>query len=187
MKRVELLKRFKKSGWRILREGANHTILTDGKSVEPLPRHKEINEELAKTLIRKHNLKWGGYMKAAYLVIIDKNTMLASVPDFDIQTQGTDIENCIEMAREAIGLTGISLEDIGKTIPKPSYELPKTDDDKLCTFVDVDFGYYRQIEDNRLVRRNCTIPNYLNAMGERAGLNFSEVLRTALMERLNIE
>ena len=57
MKRVELLKRFKKSGWRILREGANHTILTDGKSVEPLPRHKEINEELAKTLIRKHNLK----------------------------------------------------------------------------------------------------------------------------------
>ena len=125
-------------------------------------------------------------MKAAYLVIIDKNTMLASVPDFDIQTQGTDIENCIEMAREAIGLTGISLEDIGKTIPKPSYELPKTDDDKLCTFVDVDFGYYRQIEDNRLVRRNCTIPNYLNAMGERAGLNFSEVLRTALMERLNI-
>lgn len=57
MKRQILLKMFTKSGWRILREGSNHTILTNGEMVEPLPRHKEINEELAKALIRKHNLK----------------------------------------------------------------------------------------------------------------------------------
>lgn len=57
MKRQILLKLFTKSGWRILREGANHTILTNGEDVEPLPRHKEINEGLAKDLIRKHNLK----------------------------------------------------------------------------------------------------------------------------------
>ena len=57
MKRQILLKLFTDSGWRILREGANHTILTDGKSVEPLPRHKEINEQLAKNLIKKHKLK----------------------------------------------------------------------------------------------------------------------------------
>ncbi len=37
-----------------------------------------------------------------------------------------------------------------------------------------------------MVKRNCTIPNYLNVMGEKAGFNFSEVLRTALIERLNI-
>lgn len=57
MKRQILLKLFTKSGWRILREGANHTILTNGDVVEPLPRHKEINESLAKSLIKKHNLK----------------------------------------------------------------------------------------------------------------------------------
>lgn len=57
MKRQILLKLFTKSGWRILREGANHTILTNGDEVEPLPRHKEINESLAKNLIKKHNLK----------------------------------------------------------------------------------------------------------------------------------
>lgn len=57
MKRDILLKKFKKAGWRILREGANHTILTDGKFVEPLPRHREINEVMAKDLIKKHNLK----------------------------------------------------------------------------------------------------------------------------------
>ena len=57
MKRQILLRLFINSGWRILREGANHTILTNGTSLEPLPRHKEINESLAKDLIKKHNLK----------------------------------------------------------------------------------------------------------------------------------
>lgn len=90
------------------------------------------------------------------------------------------------MAREDIGLSGITLEDIGKAIPKPSYDLPKSNPDTIATFVDVDFDYYRRIEDNKMVKRNCTIPNYLNVMGEKAGFNFSEVLRTALMERLNI-
>ena len=125
-------------------------------------------------------------MKGAYPVIINKETLVVYVPDFDISTQGTDIENCIEMAREAIGLSGISLQDIGKEIPTPSYELPETKENALGTFVDVDFDYYRQLEDNRMVKRNCTIPNYLNVMGEKAGFNFSEVLRTALMERLNL-
>ncbi|MBQ7974289.1 MAG: type II toxin-antitoxin system HicB family antitoxin [Clostridia bacterium] len=125
-------------------------------------------------------------MKAAYPVIINKETFVVYVPDLDISTQGSNIENCIEMAREAIGLTGISLEDIGKDIPMPSYELAVQEINKLVTFVDVDFEYYRQLEDNKMVKRNCTIPNYLNVMGERAGFNFSEVLRTALMERLNL-
>ena len=126
-------------------------------------------------------------MKAAYPVIINKNNLVVYVPDFDINTQGTDIENCIEMAREAIGLCGISLEDIGKEIPKPSYELPPIKENSIGTFVDVDFDYYRQLEDNRMVKRNCTIPNYLNVMGEKAGFNFSEVLRSALIERLNLK
>ncbi len=125
-------------------------------------------------------------MKAAYTVVINKNTHIVYVPDFDISTEGTDIENCIEMAREAIGLTGISLEDIGQQIPMPTYTIPQTDGDSIVTFVDVDFEYYRRLEDNRMVKRNCTIPNYLNVMGEKAGFNFSEVLRTALMERLHL-
>lgn len=125
-------------------------------------------------------------MKGAYPVIINKENFVVYVPDFDIKTQGTDIENCIEMAREAIGLSGISLEDIGKTIPAPSYEPTARKKNEIETFVDVDFDYYRKLEDNRMVKRNCTIPNYLNVMGEKAGFNFSEVLRTALMERLNL-
>ncbi len=123
-------------------------------------------------------------MKGAYLVLINKKTFVAYIPDFDISTQGNNVENCIEMAREAIGLTGISLEDIGKKIPRPTYDMPPRKPDTIETFVDVDFDYYRKLEDNKMVKRNCTIPNYLNVMGEKAGFNFSEILRTALQERL---
>lgn len=56
MKQRELLNRFLKNGWWVLREGGNHTVVTDGKDVEAIPRHKEISENLAKALIKRRNL-----------------------------------------------------------------------------------------------------------------------------------
>ena len=57
MKRRDLIKLFEKNGWHFLRDGGQHDIYTNGQKSEPIPRHKEINETLAKALIRKHNLK----------------------------------------------------------------------------------------------------------------------------------
>lgn len=57
MKRRDLIKLFEKNGWYFLREGGRHDIYTNGKAEEPIPRHKEINEILAKMLIKKHGLK----------------------------------------------------------------------------------------------------------------------------------
>lgn len=57
MKRKDLVKLFEKNGWYFLRDGHDHDIYTDGKKIEPIPRHREINEKLAKQLIKKHGLK----------------------------------------------------------------------------------------------------------------------------------
>ena len=57
MKRRDLIKLFEKKGWYFLREGGNHDIYTNGTKSEPIPRHKEINEILARYLIKKHDLK----------------------------------------------------------------------------------------------------------------------------------
>lgn len=57
MKRTDLLKLFKSKGWWILREGTSHTILTNGTDIEPVPRHKEINELLANAIIKRRGLK----------------------------------------------------------------------------------------------------------------------------------
>ena len=57
MKQKDLLKCFFNNGWWVLREGANHIIMTNGSDIEPIPRHKEINELLAKAIIKRRGLK----------------------------------------------------------------------------------------------------------------------------------
>ncbi len=57
MKRKDLIKLFERNGWKFEREGGNHTVYTNGQESEAIPRHNEINEKLAKALIKKHNLK----------------------------------------------------------------------------------------------------------------------------------
>lgn len=57
MKRKDLIKLFEKNGWKLLREGGNHSVYTNGAENEAIPRHNEVNERLAKALIKKHNLK----------------------------------------------------------------------------------------------------------------------------------
>lgn len=57
MKRRDLIRKLEKNGWWILREGANHDIYTNGIKSEPIPRHNEINELLAKAIIKRQGLK----------------------------------------------------------------------------------------------------------------------------------
>ena len=43
----------KELGWRLLRHGGNHDIWTNGECQEPIPRHNDINEKLARSILRK--------------------------------------------------------------------------------------------------------------------------------------
>ena len=124
----------------------------------------------------------------------DDGTVLIEVPDMEILTQGKDYADAIMMARDAIGLKGISMEDAGEKLPEPS-DLSSVHPDKgtfadegkgIVTLVDVDFLIYRRKNDNRLVRRNVTLPNWLNQEAEEAKLNVSKVLQEALMAKLNV-
>ena len=58
-------------------------------------------------------------MKKAYPIVITPEASGVSVyiPDFDANTQGDDIAHGIEMARDAIGLMGIDMEDDKKPYP----------------------------------------------------------------------
>ena len=57
MKRRNLIKKLTDNGWWLLRSGTNHDIYTNGKCSEPIPRHSEIKEQLAKAIIRRQGLK----------------------------------------------------------------------------------------------------------------------------------
>lgn len=57
MKRIDLIKLLVKNSWYLKRNGGNHDIYTNGKDIEPIPRHTEINDKLAKGIIKKLDLK----------------------------------------------------------------------------------------------------------------------------------
>ncbi len=57
MKRKDLVKMLENAGFRLERHGGNHDIYVRGKDIEKIPRHREINENLARTIIKKHRLR----------------------------------------------------------------------------------------------------------------------------------
>ena len=65
------------------------------------------------------------------------------------------------MARKAIAGTGLTYEDIGKEIPKAKYDNIPLSDDEILTLVDVDFDYFRNLENKKTVKRGyksrCTV------------------------------
>lgn len=138
-------------------------------------------------------------MKRAYPTFLtrtnDKNdTVLVEVPDLEIITEGYGIEDGISMARDAIGLKVIYLEDENMPVPDSSSITDfNTSDgtfanegDTILTLVDVDLTEYRKKVDNKSVRRNVTLPNWLNREAEAAHINVSNVLQEALKEKLNL-
>ncbi len=57
MKRTDLIKLMERNGWHFVRNGGNHDIYSNGNRIEPIERHKEIPEQLAKAIIKRNNLK----------------------------------------------------------------------------------------------------------------------------------
>ena len=127
-------------------------------------------------------------MKIAYPIILTpaEHGFVVYVPDLDINTEGDSIANAIEMAADAISLWGITRQDMGKEIPPASTSLPKCGDNEIATFALVDFDAYRRANDMRTVRKNVTIPSYLNELADKAGINFSQVLQDGLKARLGL-
>lgn len=127
-------------------------------------------------------------MKLVYPVIftpVREGGYTAYVPDLDINTQGEDLAEAISMARDAIGIVGIDMEDDGKVFPKPSMSVEHAPDE-IVSMVDVDLIAYRRATERRTVRRNVSLPSWLNAAAEEAGLNVSAILQNALKQQLNL-
>lgn len=55
MKQRDLIKKLEDVGFSFVRHEGNHDIYTRGNEEEKVPRHREINEKLAKLILRK----WG--------------------------------------------------------------------------------------------------------------------------------
>ena len=129
-------------------------------------------------------------MKNSYPIVLtpDKVGYVVFIPYFNINTEGDTLTEAIEMARDAIGLMGIDMEDDKKELPAPSEmnSVTKETESDIVTLVDVDFAEYRRQNDMRTVRRNVTLPSWLDFEAEKSGVNVSAILQRALKQELHL-
>lgn len=131
-------------------------------------------------------------MREAYRIVLipeenEPHKYTVYIPDFDTYTEGDGIADAMYMARDAIGIMGITMQDMGKEIPEPGTAEYTIKPEEKETYVDVDFVEYRKKQDNKKVRKNVMIPSWLNEAAESENINFSRVLEEALRQRLEIE
>ena len=104
------------------------------------------------------------------------------------------MESAIEMARDAISLTIVSREDNQESIPEPT-RMADVDisrgtfsqlGESFSSLVDTDVDEYRKKIETKPVRRNVSLPSWLNHAADISGINVSKVLQEALINVLGI-
>lgn len=79
-------------------------------------------------------------------------------------------------------------EEDGNLIPDPSdIKTVQKETSEVVSLAYCDTIEYRKLHDNQAVKKPLTIPNWLNTLSERAGINFSTVLQEALKSKLDIQ
>lgn len=99
-------------------------------------------------------------------------------------TEGKDLEEAFEMAIDAA--SGWVLEELeeGNEIPKASmYADVKPRENGQVNIVLLDMDKYAEQYGEKAVRKNVTIPAWLNTFAEKRKINFSQVLQEAILAK----
>ncbi len=113
-----------------------------------------------------------------------------SFPDFPgCLSEADDNEQAISMARDALSGRLYILDRDGEDIPEPSdpVKLIRTlEPMQTITLIDVNMQVFSEMVKSRSVNKMCTIPEWLLDEGKEAGINFSQTLQDAVMQKLGI-
>lgn len=125
-------------------------------------------------------------MKLVYPAIFDPwedgKGYTVTVPDLPgCTTEGATLADAILMAEDAAsGWVLDELED-GKKAPKASNpELVSAPSGSFVNLLVLDMDAYAEKYGSKAVRKNLTIPAWLNTFAEQHNINFSQVLQDAL-------
>lgn len=130
-------------------------------------------------------MKKNNYIYPAVFTFEEGQEIAVLFPDFDVATSGVDEEDAFKSAKELLGLTLYSMEEDKEEIPQPSpiNELRLKKNQVSC-LVDVFMPSIREAQNTKSVNRTVTLPAWLNAKSLELGVNFSQVLQEALLEKV---
>ena len=121
---------------------------------------------------------------AVFTPYFDEGGYDVSIPDLpDCFASGDTLAEAIEDAvNQASGAILSIMEKGGDVPPASEYQDIKVDDeDDFVSLIVLDMGAYSDAHAQKSVRKNITIPAWLNAYGEAHHVNFSRVLQDALL------
>jgi len=103
-------------------------------------------------------------------------------------TEGKDLEQAIEMGIDAAsGWILGELED-GKQIPHASnYSEITVENGYMVNMLLLDIDSYEKKYGEKTVRKNLTIPAWLNTFAEKNNINFSKLLQDALFSMIQLK
>ena len=129
-------------------------------------------------------------MKYQYPALLTKedNGFVVKFIDFDdVFTQGQTITEAVENGEDVLNLMLCDKEENEFVIPKPSsLDTIDTPKDAFVLLIKADTVRYRMMLDKKTVRKNVSVPSWLNQLALRQNLNFSYLLQKALMKELNL-
>lgn len=126
-------------------------------------------------------------MKLVYPAIFTPCTQhdgyTVEVPDLPgCVTEGDDLANAIEMGIDAASGWILGELEEGNSYPAPSDQAAITPPSgSFISLLVLDMEEYAEKYGSKAVRKNITIPAWLNTYGEKNNINFSHVLTDALL------
>lgn len=108
-------------------------------------------------------------------------------PDLEsCYTCGKDIKDALLMAEDVLAFVLYDYERENREIPVPSdRETFTLAEGEFVNYVLCDTMEYRKRNNNRAVKKTLTIPEWLNETAVAMGLNFSQILQQALLDKIN--
>ena len=98
-----------------------------------------------------------------------------------------NMDEAVKSAKEVLALHLFGMEEDNIEIPSPSsISKIKLDKNQIPLLVDVYMPLYREAIQNTSVKTTVTMPQWLKFLAEKNNINFSQVIQTALKQKLNI-
>lgn len=111
-------------------------------------------------------------------------------PDLnDLATYGDNLADAFSMAQDACGqYLFTSLRD-GEALPTPTplESVEKDDPAAFVNLVGVNLNEYARAYDDKAIKKTLSIPAWLNTACENYGINYSKVLKDALIAKLQTQ
>lgn len=126
------------------------------------------------------------YVYPAIFTPEDDGSYSIVFPDLEgCYTCGDNLEDSIEMAEDALELVLYGYEKDGREIPAPSARSAfSVSGNDFVNFIACDTMKYRKMYNNKAVKKTLTIPEWLNEAACAMGLNFSQILQEALIQKV---